>query len=150
MRTGIARLVAAGLLTIVALRPAVVHAGFGPLKRAIENTTQGPLDGLLAPVVGTQTGFRNVAAEGHSLAGTIVLGSIAGFGLAMFDGSAAFFRTLAGLVELPIGIGALAATPFTDWQPAPFFDVEKQTALVNHPTSWFNVKFGVYHLGVTE
>jgi len=150
MRTGSGRLIAAGLLTIISLRPAVVHAGVEPLKRAVENVTQGPLDGLLAPVVGTLTGFRNVSAEGHSVAGTIALGSIASLGLSIFDGSAAFFRTLAGLVELPVGVGALAASPFTNWEPAPFFDVEKSPALVQHPSPWFNVKFGVYHLGVTE
>jgi len=150
MSTGTGRLVAAGLMTIISLRPAVAHAGFEPLKRALENTTQGPLDVLLSPVVGIQTGFRNVAAEGHSTAGTIALGSIAAFGLTMFDGAASFFRTLSGIVELPLGVGLLAATPFTDWQPPAFFDVEKPSALVNYPTPWFNVKFGVYHVGVTE
>ena len=138
------------LFVVISLQGREARAGVGPLKHALENATQGPLDGVLTPVVAGLTTYRNVSEEGTSAAGAVGAGFIVYTGLLLFDGSASYFRTLAGLLEIPLGVGALAATPFTDWQPEVFFDDDRPTALVDHPTSWFHVKFGIYHVGVRD
>ena len=138
------------LFVVISLQPREARAGVGPLRHALENATQGPLDVVLTPVVAGLTTYRNVSEDSTSVGGAVGTGFMVYIGLLMYDGSASFFRTLAGLLEIPLGVGALAATPFTDWQPDLFFDQDKPPAMVDHPTSWFHVKFGIYHVGVTE
>lgn len=142
--------VAAGLIAVAALAPGAAHASVASMKRSIENVTQGPLDVVLTPVVAAVTARDNVEAEIHSTGGKVMGGALTYFGLVLMDLHAGFFRTFAGAVELPFALGALAASPLTDWEPPPFFDVEKKTALVDRPSSVYNVKFGVQHVGTRE
>jgi hypothetical protein len=143
-RLGVALL----LLATVCLVARESHAGAEMLKHGIENATQGPLDGLLTPVVAGITTYRNVSEESpSSTAAAVGTGFIVYTGYLMFEGSSSWFRTWAGLMEIPVGLAVLAASPFTDWQPDRFFDDDKPSALVDHPMSWFHVKFGIYHVG---
>jgi hypothetical protein len=144
------RLVAAALVTVVSLHVAPVRAGVEPLKRSVENITQGPLDFALTPFVAGQTAYRNIRADQPTAGGRIVLGFFTYVGLLMVDAAAAGFRTWTGFLEFPVGLGALAATPFTDKDLPAFFDVKQSRALVDHPTKVFDVKFGVYHAGGSE
>ena len=147
MRARVGWLVAAGLIAVASLRAADAHASAESLKRSFENMTQGPLDLVFTPVVAGQTAYENLEAEGHTTGGIVRFAPVTYGGLLIMDWAAGFFRTLSGFAELPVGLGALAASPFTDWEPPPFFDVSKPSALVDHPTSWYHVKFGVHHVG---
>ena len=126
------------------------QATVAPLKRSVENFTQGPLDAVLSPFTTGQTTYRSIEAEGGSTAGKISLGTITYLGLLVMNTTASLFRTWTGLMEFPVGLGALAATPFTDKDPPPFFDMKATPALVDHPSDVFDVKFGAYHIGGNE
>jgi hypothetical protein len=143
-------LVAAGVIGVLSLRAADAGASVESLKRSFENMTQGPLDLLLTPVVAGQTAYQNLKGEGATTGEMIRIGPVAYGGLLIMDWAAGFFRTLSGFAELPFGLGALAASPFTDWQPPAFFDADKPPALVDHPTSVYHIKFGVAHVGGRE
>lgn len=145
----ISRLVAAGVVA-VSLETGAVHAGVEPLKRSLENATQGPLDVVLSPIVAGLTTYRNLSQEDVGVVQGIGLGTMTYVGLTIVDVNASFFRMLSGLLELPLAAGLAAASPFTDWQPPVLFDVEKPSALVDHPTRAFHVKFGVFHVGEKE
>lgn len=150
MRARVGWLVAAGVIAVVALRAADAGASVESIKRSFENMTQGPLDLVLTPVVAGQTAYQNLEAEGATTGQMIRLGPIAFGGLLIMDWAGGFFRTLSGFAELPVGLGALAASPFTDWEPPPFFDADKPPALVDHPTPVYHIKFGVAHVGGRE
>lgn len=126
------------------------RAGVAPLKRSIENVTQGPLDAVLAPFTVGQTTYRNLSADNGSTGGKVFLAPVTYFALLIANSVASCFRTWTGALEFPVALGALAAMPFTDKDPPPFFDVKSSDALVEHPSEAFDVKFGVYHIGRSE
>ena len=140
-------LVAAGVIAVASLHAAPVRGGAMPLKRSVENMLQGPLDVALTPVVAATTTYRNLGAEEHTAVGKVGLGLLTYTGFLFYDSLAACFRTWAGALEFPVAIGALAATPFTEWSPPEIFSLEGTPALVDYPTKAFDVKFGVYHVG---
>ena len=142
-------LVVAGLV-LVSLCAGPVRAGVMPLKGSIQNLLQGPLDIALTPVVAARTTYQNLGAEEHTMVGNVGLGFLTYTGFLVFDSMAAAFRTWAGALEFPLALGALAATPFTDWEPPVTFSVQDKPALVDYPTKVFDVKFGVSHLGRRE
>src|SRR5262245_8766161 len=135
------------LVVVVAICVGPARATVQPLKRSVENFTQGPLDAVLAPFTVGQTTYRNMEAEGGSTAGKVSLGTITYLGLLIMNTTASCFRTWTGLLEFPVGLGALAASAFTDKDPPPFYAVKSMPALVDHPSEVFDVKFGVYHVG---
>src|SRR5262245_45729671 len=141
------RLVAAGCFALVALVAGPAGATVTPLKRSVENVLQAPLDAVLTPVVAAKTAYTNIGNEDHTAFGDVTLGFVTWTGLVVFDWFASGFRFMSGAFEFPIGLSALAATPFTDKDPPPLMDLSQTPALVDHPTEYFDVKFGVYHVG---
>jgi hypothetical protein len=116
------------------------------LRRAGENIVQGPLDLLLTPAVAGHTLGRNIRVAQYNIPGAVVAGIVGYPWLFWTTGFAAGFRLWSGLLEFPVGLGLLVSKSFTDWEPAPFFDVARDPAMVDYPNDVFNWKFGTYYI----
>jgi hypothetical protein len=129
------------VLTSVPAPPA--RAGGQTLKRAVENLAQAPAELLVGPVVAGQTLHRNMQADGYTVAEQVVF-SLPGFvwlGGAQFGMAAG--RAVGGALELPLGLGFL----FSKKEPSPLISIDTESALVDHPTKHFHIKFGIYTAG---
>src|SRR5262249_39230325 len=149
MMANMRRVVFSAILVVsICVGPA--RATVQPLKRSVENFTQGPLDAVLAPFTTGQTTYRNMEADGGSTSGKVTLGAITYMGLAIRTRGAPFCGTGAGPMGSGGGGGPPAASASTDRAPPPFYDVKSTPALVDHPSDVFDVKFGVYHVGRSD
>ena len=126
------------LLGLVAAPPA--SASPETLKRSVGNILFGPLDIVFAPVVGSQTVYRNIQDIDDSMwvrVAYVVPGVVWNTTLEMGSG---IIRCFTGLIEFVPGLGLL---PFeADLDPL-FSPVEKADALVDQDTPVLNIKFGV-------
>ncbi len=51
--------------------------------------------------------------------------------------------------EMPVGLTLLVSKSFTDWQPAPFFEVHGKPAMVSFPSAVIPIEFGVNYLAAS-
>jgi len=120
------------------------------LRRASENIVQGPLDMVLSPVVAGDTLVRNIDAADYNIGATSIVAFVGYPALLFVTAWAAGFRMWSGLLEFPVGLGLLVSKSFSDWEPAPFFETEREPALVDAPNDIFGFKFGVYYVANTN
>ena len=141
--------VLAGLVALM-LGPATARAESAgraaTLQHAISSIVGGAGDVVLTPVVTARTLWGQGKAAGYEAPAMASLGLFGTAWLAPLNLSAGLFRTWGGLIELPIGLGVLATKSFTDWQPPPLFDVERNPALVDYANPVVPLKFGVSYL----
>jgi len=112
------------------------------LKRSVSNILFGPVDIIFAPVVGSQTVYKNIQDIDDSMWVRVVY-AVPGvaWNTTLIAGSG-IIRCMTGLIELLPGIGLL---PFeADLDPL-FSPVEKADALVDKDTPILNVKFGIHY-----
>jgi hypothetical protein len=110
------------------------------LKRSVGNMLFGPLDVVFAPVVGTQTVYRNIQDIDDSMWVRVVylLPGVA-WNITLEAGSG-IIRCMTGVIEFLPGLGLL---PFeADLDPL-FSPAEKADALVDKETPILDVKFGI-------
>ncbi len=113
------------------------------LKRSMSNMLFGPLDIVFAPVVGTQTVYRNIQDIDDSMWVRVfyLLPGVA-WNTTLEAGSG-IIRCMTGVIEFLPGIGLL---PFeADLDPL-FAPPEKADALVDKETPILNVKFGINYV----
>ena len=113
------------------------------LKRSVGNMVFGPLDVVFAPVVGSQTVYRNIQDIDDSMWVRVVyvLPGVA-WNTALQAGSG-IIRCMTGVIEFLPGLGLL---PFeADLDPL-FAPPEKADALVDRETPVLDVKFGVNYV----
>lgn len=136
--SGMATALVALLFGLVAAPPA--SASPETLKRSVSNILFGPFDIVFAPVVGSQTVYRNIQDIDDSMwvrVAYVVPGVVWNTTLEMGSG---IIRCFTGLLEFVPGLGLL---PFeADLDPL-FSPVEKADALVDQDTPVLNIKFGV-------
>jgi hypothetical protein len=134
-RLAAALLVSAGLL---AATPAA--ASPETLKRSMSNMLFGPLDIVFAPVVGSQTVYRNIQDIDDSMWVRVVyvLPGVA-WNTTLQAGSG-IIRCMTGVIEFLPGLGLLFFE--ADLDPL-FAPPEKADALVDRETPILDVKFGV-------
>jgi hypothetical protein len=140
-----ARGLAASALALASTLAAAPPAGASPetLKRSVGNMLFGPLDIVFAPVVGTQTVYRNIQDIDDSMWVRVVyvLPGVA-WNTTLQAGSG-IIRCMTGVIELLPGLGLL---PFeADLDPI-FAPPEKADALVDRETPVLDVKFGVNYV----
>ena len=131
-------------LVTVALPASSARASGQALRRATENVLWAPLDLAATPVLlGYNMGRNFYGSKKYSVTqkilGTppaLLFGSV--FTVTTSVGGA-FARASAGLIELPIGLGALALGK----DPDPFYNTSDMNALVDFPNDIFTVKFGI-------
>jgi hypothetical protein len=140
-RRGFAVSLAALGLLLAAPPPA--SASPETLKRAVSNMLFGPLDVVFAPVVGSQTVYRNVQDIDDTMwVRVFYLVPGVAWNTALEIGSG-IIRCMTGGIELLPGIGLL---PFeADLDPL-FAPPEKSDALVDRETPILHVKFGVNYV----
>ena len=139
-RRPMAALVALGI-ALAAASPA--SASPETLKRSMSNMLFGPLDIVFAPVVGSQTVYRNIQDIDDSMWVRVfyLLPGVA-WNTTLEAGSG-IIRCFTGLLEFVPGLGLL---PFeVDLNPL-FSPVEKSDALVDVETPVLNIKFGVNYV----
>jgi len=129
----------------------MAHAGGArtdTLRRAVSNVLLGPLDVALSPAVTVQALYANAKAANYSPPATVALELLGGAGW-FFPLTAAtgVFRMWSGFAEMPVGLALLVSKSFTDWEPAPFFEVREEPALVSCPNPVIPLKFGVNYFG---
>jgi hypothetical protein len=143
-----ARCVGARGLALAALAGALAAASPAQaspetLKRSVSNMLFGPLDIVFAPVVGSQTVYRNVQDIDDSMWVRVVylLPGVA-WNTTLQAGSG-IIRCMTGVIEFLPGLGLL---PFeADLDPL-FAPPEKADALVEKETPILDVKFGVNYV----
>jgi hypothetical protein len=128
----------------------MAHAGGArtdTLRRAVANVLLGPFDVALSPAVTGQALYANAKAANYSLPATVALELLGGAGW-FFPITAAtgVFRVLSGFAEIPVGLTLLVSKSFTDWEPAPFFEVHGKPAMVSYPSAVIPIAFGVNYL----
>jgi hypothetical protein len=137
-----ARALAAALVgALAAASPAA--ASPETLKRSMSNMLMGPLDIVFAPVVGSQTVYRNIQDIDDSMWVRVfyVLPGVA-WNTTLQAGSG-IIRCMTGVIEFLPGLGLL---PFeADLDPL-FAPPEKADALVDRETPILDVKFGVNYV----
>jgi hypothetical protein len=113
------------------------------LKRSMSNILFGPVDIVFAPVVGSQTVYRNIQDIDDSMWVRVfyVLPGVA-WNTTLTAGSG-IIRCMTGLIELLPGLGLLFFE--ADLDPL-FAPPEKADALVDKETPILNVKFGVNYV----
>jgi hypothetical protein len=142
--TSIVRLIAALAILAAAAAPAAAAASAKALRRSAENIVWSPFDLASTPVLLGYTMVRNFyASKKYSVPQKIYLSPPALLYGSVFvvttSVGGAFARGTAGLLEMPIGIGALVL----DKDPAPFYDTGGMKALVNYPNDIFTVRFAI-------
>ena len=148
-----ARWHAVGILLVALAAPRVAHAGgerTDTLRRAVANVLLGPLDVALSPAVTVQALYANAKAANYSAPATVALELLGGAGW-FFPVTAAtgVFRVWSGFAEMPVGLTLLVSKSFTDWQPAPFFEVRGKPAMVSCPSAVIPIEFGVNYLAAS-
>jgi len=120
------------------------------LRRAVANVLLAPLDVALSPVVTVQALYDNAKAANYSPPATVALELLGGGGW-FFPLTAAtgVFRMWSGFAEMPVGLTLLVSKSFTDWQPAPFFEVHGKPAMVSFPSVVIPIEFGVNYLAAS-
>jgi len=120
------------------------------LRRAVANVLLGPLDVALSPAVTAQALYTNAEAAHYSMPATVALELVGGAGW-FFPVTAAtgVFRMWCGFAEIPVGLTLLVSKSFTDWQPAPFFEVHGKPAMVSFPSAVIPLEFGVNYLAAS-
>jgi len=120
------------------------------LRRAVANVLLAPLDVALSPVVTVQALYGNAKAANYSPPATVALELLGGGGW-FFPLTAAtgVFRLWSGFAEMPLGLALLVSKSFTDWQPAPFFEVHGKPAMVSFPSGVIPIEFGVNYLAAS-
>jgi hypothetical protein len=119
-------------------------ASVEPLRRSAENIVQAPLDLAATPVILVYNTVKNfyaskkytVAQKIYGTPPALLFASVINVTTSV---GGAFARASAGIIELPIGIGALVA----DKNPAPLYGTTGMKALVDYPNDVFTVKFGL-------
>jgi len=118
------------------------------LRRAVSNVLLGPLDVALSPVVTVQALGVNARAAGYPWPATAALELLGGGGWFLpLTAVTGVFRMWSGFAEMPVGVAVLVSKSFTDWEPAPFFEVREEPALVSCPNPVIPLKFGVNYFG---
>jgi hypothetical protein len=116
------------------------------LRRAVANALQGPIDTALSPAIAVHTVVANAQAGNYEPPAAAALALFGVPWLILMDGILGIVRTWSGGLEMPLGLAVLAASPFTDWRPAPIFPIESTPALVEAPNAVLPIKFGVYYI----
>ena len=132
----------AALFALVGALAAASPAGASPetLKRSMSNMLFGPLDIVFAPVVGTQTVYRNLQDIDDSMWVRVVYVLPGVAWNTTLQAGAGIIRCMTGVIEFLPGLGLL---PFeADLDPI-FAPAEKADALVDKDTPILNVKFGI-------
>jgi hypothetical protein len=132
------------ILAVVAAEPAPAQASAQALRRSAENIIWSPFDLASTPVLLGYTMVRNFyASKKYSLPQKLYLSPPALLYGSVFvvttSVGGAFARGAAGLIEMPVGIGALVLNK----DPAPFYDTGGMKALVNYPNDIFTVRFAI-------
>jgi len=113
------------------------------LKRSVGNILFGPFDIACAPIVGSQTVYRNVQDVDDSMWVRVVYVLPGVVWNTTLEAGSGIIRTMSGLIELLPGIGLI---PFkADLDPI-FSPVEKSDALVDQDTPVLNFKFCVNYV----
>ena len=141
------------LVAVAAMEPRVAYAAgdrTDTLRRAVANVLLGPLDVALSPAVTVRALYENSRAANYPPAATAALELLGGAGW-FFPLSAAtgVFRIWSGFAEIPVGLTLLVSKSFTDWEPAPFFEVSEKAAMVSYPNAAIPIVFGVNYLAST-
>ena len=136
------RRLAAALLALVGALAAPGPAGASPatLKRSMSNMLMGPLDIVFAPVVGTQSVYRNIQDIDDSMWVRVVYVVPGVAWNTTLQAGAGIIRCMTGVLEFLPGLGLLFFE--ADLDPI-FAPPEKADALVDRETPVLDLKFGV-------
>lgn len=118
------------------------HALAGPegVRRSVENIVLCPAEIVVFPVVAGQTVRHNMQVAEYTTPQKIAFAPFGFAWLSLVQVSFGFARGVAGIV------GLLPALIFvaSERDPVARLNVSDYRALVDHPTRYFDFKFGVY------